>query len=164
MPDGAIGISVDETTSADDVRDILAVFGASRGGQTPGRSVSVPCAESCHEGSSGRSAFLTHPVFNTHHSETKMMRYISGLERKDVGLDTSMIPLGSCTMKLNAASEMIPVTWPAFSRMHPFAPVEQARGLSADLRASSNTRSAGSPALRRCRCSRTPARRGSSPA
>jgi glycine dehydrogenase len=67
-------------------------------------------------------------VFNTHHSETEMMRYIRGLERKDIGLDTSMIPLGSCTMKLNAASEMLPVTWPEFSRIHPFAPVEQAQG------------------------------------
>jgi glycine dehydrogenase len=74
------------------------------------------------------TAYLTHPVFNSHHSETKMMRYIRSLERKDVGLDTSMIPLGSCTMKLNAASEMLPVTWPPFSRMHPFAPASQAQG------------------------------------
>src|SRR5262249_20349253 len=72
--------------------------------------------------------FLTHPVFNTHHSETQMMRYIRNLERKDIGLDTSMIPLGSCTMKLNAASEMLPITWPEFSELHPFAPVEQAEG------------------------------------
>src|SRR5204863_5891531 len=74
------------------------------------------------------SAYLAHPVFNTHHSETQMMRYIRSLERKDVGLDTSMIPLGSCTMKLNAAAEMLPVTWPSFSRMHPFAPLDQAAG------------------------------------
>jgi len=74
------------------------------------------------------TAFLTHPVFNTHHSETEMMRYIRGLERKDIGLDTSMIPLGSCTMKLNAASEMLPITWPEFSRPHPFVPVEQMAG------------------------------------
>ena len=74
------------------------------------------------------SAFLTHPVFNTHRSETQMMRYIRALERKDIGLDTSMIPLGSCTMKLNAATEMLPVTWEHFSRMHPFAPVDQAQG------------------------------------
>ncbi|HLW77075.1 MAG TPA: aminomethyl-transferring glycine dehydrogenase subunit GcvPB, partial [Bryobacteraceae bacterium] len=73
-------------------------------------------------------AILTHPVFNTHHSETQMMRYIRSLERKDVGLDTSMIPLGSCTMKLNAASEMLPITWPEFSKLHPFVPVEQAAG------------------------------------
>ena len=74
------------------------------------------------------SAFLTHPVFNTHHSETEMMRYLRRLERKDIGLDTSMIPLGSCTMKLNAATEMLPLTWPEFSKLHPFAPVEQSHG------------------------------------
>src|SRR5207249_6272360 len=74
------------------------------------------------------SLFLTHPVFNKHHSETEMMRYIRSLERKDVGLDTSMIPLGSCTMKLNSASEMLPITWPEFSKLHPFAPVDQAEG------------------------------------
>ena len=71
---------------------------------------------------------MTHPVFNTHRSETEMMRYVRSLERKDIGLDTSMIALGSCTMKLNAASEMLPVTWEHFSRVHPFAPVEQAQG------------------------------------
>ncbi len=71
---------------------------------------------------------MTHPVFSAHRSETKMMRYLKSLERKDVGLDRSMIPLGSCTMKLNAASEMIPVTWPEFSAVHPFAPVEQVQG------------------------------------
>ncbi len=71
---------------------------------------------------------MTHPVFNTHRSETEMMRYIRSLERKDIGLDTSMIPLGSCTMKLNAASEMFPITWEHFSRMHPFAPPDQAAG------------------------------------
>ena len=74
------------------------------------------------------SAFMTHPVFSAHRSETKMMRYLKTLERKDVGLDRSMIPLGSCTMKLNAASEMIPVTWPEFSAVHPFAPLDQVQG------------------------------------
>jgi glycine dehydrogenase len=125
-PDGAIGISVDETTSSDDVRDVLDVFRAAGGGQTP--AAALRAVQKLPEALLRSSAFLTHPVFNTHHSETKMMRYIRRLERKDVGLDSSMIPLGSCTMKLNAASEMIPVTWPAFSRMHPFAPVEQAEG------------------------------------
>ncbi|MGE0704640.1 MAG: aminomethyl-transferring glycine dehydrogenase subunit GcvPB, partial [Vicinamibacterales bacterium] len=72
--------------------------------------------------------FLTHPVFNSHHSETEMMRYLRSLERKDIGLDTSMIPLGSCTMKLNSAAEMLPITWPEFSKPHPFAPVEQMGG------------------------------------
>ena len=78
--------------------------------------------------------FLTHPVFNTHRSETQMMRYIRALERKDIGLDTSMIPLGSCTMKLNAATEMLPVTWEHFSRVHPFAPVDQAQGYAQIVR------------------------------
>src|SRR5262249_26037181 len=74
------------------------------------------------------SPFLTHPVFNSHHSESEMMRYLRSLERKDIGLDRSMIPLGSCTMKLNAASEMLPITWPEFSKPHPFTPVEQLQG------------------------------------
>ena len=92
-----------------------------------------------------------------------MMRYIRSLERKDIGLDTSMIPLGSCTMKLNAASEMLPITWPEFSKPHPFAPVDQAAGLPADLPRARSARSARSPALPPSRCSRTPARRASSP-
>ena len=119
----AIGISLDETVTADDAREIVAVVsGASSG-------VELHFTESSHSGPLRRtSAFLAHPVFNTHHSETQMMRYIKSLERKDVGLDTSMIALGSCTMKLNAASEMIPVSWPEFSRMHPFAPASQTQG------------------------------------
>ena len=74
------------------------------------------------------SSFLTHPVFNRYHSETEMLRYLKRLESRDLSLTTSMIPLGSCTMKLNAAAEMLPVTWPEFSRLHPFAPLRQARG------------------------------------
>jgi glycine dehydrogenase len=127
MPDGAIGISVDETTTGEDAGDIVAVFtraAAVGTGRVVGAVQSTPLPNALVRS----TPFLTHPVFNSHHSETKMMRYIRTLERKDIGLDTSMIPLGSCTMKLNAASEMIPVTWPAFSRMHPFAPVEQAAG------------------------------------
>ena len=84
--------------------------------------------------SRARRAFLTHPVFNTHHSETEMMRYIRSLERKDIGLDTSMIPLGSCTMKLNAASEMLPVTWPEFSQAASVRAARPGAGLPADLR------------------------------
>ena len=74
------------------------------------------------------SAFLTHPVFNSHHSETEMLRYIRSLADKDLALDRSMIPLGSCTMKLNATAEMIPVTWPEFANLHPFAPADQLAG------------------------------------
>ena len=125
----AIGISLDETTTLDDVQDIVRVLASVRGveprkvaGKSGTFSLKAPAALK------RTSAYLTHPVFNTHHSETQMMRYIRSLERKDIGLDTSMIPLGSCTMKLNAASEMIPVTWPEFSRMHPFAPENQTEG------------------------------------
>ena len=122
--DGALGIAVDETTTSDDVADICqAVAGANLAPRGPAAfKHKAPAALQ------RTSPYLTHAVFNTHHSETKMMRYIRGLERKDVGLDTSMIPLGSCTMKLNAASEMIPVTWARFSRLHPFAPPEQTQG------------------------------------
>src|SRR6185503_8005295 len=81
-----------------------------------------------------RTPYLTHGVFNTHRSETQMMRFLRRLERKDLGLDTSMIPLGSCTMKLNAATEMLPLTWEAFSRLHPFAPPEQAEGYQQIIR------------------------------
>jgi glycine dehydrogenase len=125
----AVGISVDETTTIDDVRDIVAAFASAQNraapvvaGERAAFSLKAPAALR------RSSEYLTHPVFNSHHSETKMMRYIRSLERKDVGLDTSMIPLGSCTMKLNAAAEMIPVTWPGFSRLHPFAPATQAGG------------------------------------
>ena len=126
--DGAINIALDETTNGDDVEAIVRVFGEAVGAlATVERSewrldVDLPV------GFARTSPFLTHPVFNMHHSETEMMRYIRGLERKDIGLDTSMIPLGSCTMKLNAASEMLPITWPEFSKPHPFVPVEQTAG------------------------------------
>ena len=129
--DGAIGISLDETTSIDDVEEIVKVFTAARGGPVspviridPAAPVNVKAPSPLQR----TSKYLTHPVFHSHHSETKMMRYIRSLERKDVGLDTAMIPLGSCTMKLNAASEMLPVTWPHFSRMHPLVPAAQAGG------------------------------------
>ena len=91
-----------------------------------------------------------------------MMRYIRSLERKDIGLDTSMIPLGSCTMKLNAASEMLPITWPEFGKLHPFAPVDQTDGYQQIFR-ELEAMLARSPASRPCRCSRTRARRASSP-
>ncbi len=122
---GVIQVSLDETVTEEDLEDILSVLGDSR-------RVTAPSADVARDpipaGLRRQSSFMTHPVFNTHHSETEMMRYIRSLERKDLGLDTSMIPLGSCTMKLNAAAEMMPVSWPEFSRLHPFAPVEQAAG------------------------------------
>jgi glycine dehydrogenase len=128
--DGTIRVALDETVGADDVTALVDLFAAGaekppRGGvelSTSGLDLSFPSPLA------RISEYLTHPVFNTHHSESEMMRYLRTLERRDIGLDVSMIPLGSCTMKLNAASEMLPVTWPQFSKPHPFAPVEQMAG------------------------------------
>jgi glycine dehydrogenase len=122
-----IGIALDETTSMRDIAAIAGVLAAAVGKPAP--AIKEPAAARDLPANLARtSAFMTHSVFSAHRSETKMMRYLKTLERKDVGLDRSMIPLGSCTMKLNAASEMIPVTWPEFSAVHPFAPVEQTQG------------------------------------
>ena len=124
--DASVQVSVNETMTEEDLSDVVAVLAEAKRGKVslaaPGQAVGLPASLR------RTSAYLQHPVFNKHHSETELMRYIRGLERKDIGLDTAMIPLGSCTMKLNAAAEMMPVSWPEFSRMHPFAPVEQAAG------------------------------------
>jgi len=118
-----IGVALDETTTPDDVRDVLAAFaGARTVPDTDAEEVRLPRALL------RQSAYLGHPVFNRHHSETEMLRYMRLLESRDLSLTRSMIPLGSCTMKLNATAEMVPITWPAFSRMHPFAPRAQAAG------------------------------------
>jgi glycine dehydrogenase len=122
-----VGIALDETTTLGDVRAIATVLAEAAKKPAP-RIDRMEHARELPAGLARKSAFMTHPVFSAHRSETKMMRYLKRLERKDVGLDRSMIPLGSCTMKLNAASEMIPVTWPEFSAVHPFAPVEQVQG------------------------------------
>ena len=121
-------ISLDETTTRADVELLWKIF--SKDGQM------LPSFEAFEGGVDllipaelrRTSAFLTHPVFNTHHSETAMLRYIRQLSDKDLALDRSMIPLGSCTMKLNATSEMIPITWPEFANIHPFAPADQLEG------------------------------------
>ncbi|MDR2298719.1 MAG: aminomethyl-transferring glycine dehydrogenase [Comamonas sp.] len=121
-------ISLDETTTRADVELIWSIF--AKDGQQ------LPTIEAMDEGPASlipealqrSSAYLSHPVFNTHHSETAMLRYIRSLSDKDLALDRSMIPLGSCTMKLNATSEMIPITWPAFADIHPFAPSNQLQG------------------------------------
>jgi glycine dehydrogenase len=126
--DGTINLAVDETTTAADIRGIVKVFAKGTNAKTRVSFSPKELVTDYPETLARTSDFLTHPVFNTHHSETQMMRYIRSLERKDVGLDTSMIPLGSCTMKLNAASEMLPVTWPEFGKLHPFVPVEQSAG------------------------------------
>jgi glycine dehydrogenase len=124
-----VGISLNETVSLDDLRDIVNVM-------SPGAAIDAEAQAGAPSaaGLARTSPFLSHPVFNTHRSETEMMRYIRTLERKDIGLDTSMIPLGSCTMKLNAATEMMPVTWEHFSRVHPFVPTEQAQGYAQIVR------------------------------
>jgi glycine dehydrogenase len=122
-----IGVSFDETHSAADVETLLAIFAAAA--DKPALKFADIKAEPMIPAALQRtSAFLTHPVFNTHQSETEMLRYIRSLSDKDLALDRTMIPLGSCTMKLNATTEMIPVTWPGFNRVHPFAPVDQTAG------------------------------------
>lgn len=125
--DTAITIAVDQTTDAADLNAILAVFAQAAGKAT----VSVTDNEILNQKpviSTRKSAILTHPIFNSYHSESEMMRYIKRLENKDLSLTHSMISLGSCTMKLNAASELMPITWPEFANLHPFVPINQAEG------------------------------------
>ncbi|RFS82352.1 glycine dehydrogenase (aminomethyl-transferring) [Actinomadura spongiicola] len=114
-----VGIACDETTLPDHVTAVLTAFGVQA---APDTSEAVP------DELRRESPYLTHPVFHAYHSETAMLRYLRRLQDKDVALDRSMIPLGSCTMKLNATAEMEPITWPEFANIHPFAPVEQAAG------------------------------------
>ncbi|RJF98410.1 aminomethyl-transferring glycine dehydrogenase [Noviherbaspirillum saxi] len=122
-----IGVSFDETTTREDIEDLWAVF--AEGKQTPSFVACEAGAADCIPAPLERkSEYLTHPVFNSHHSETQMLRYLRALSDKDLALDRTMIPLGSCTMKLNATTEMIPVTWKEFGSLHPFAPLDQAQG------------------------------------
>ena len=123
-----LGVSLDETTTRDDITHLWQLF-APEGSALPEWSTFEPgLATLIPKQLQRTSAYLTHPVFNTHHSETGMLRYIRALSDKDLALDRSMIPLGSCTMKLNATSEMIPITWPEFAQPHPFAPADQLKG------------------------------------
>ena len=127
--DNAAGISLDETTSQRDVLNILHVFAALNGNDTAVANFdSESILNNIPSSLTRTSDFLTHPVFNTHRSESEMMRYIKSLENKDLSLNTSMISLGSCTMKLNAATQLIPVSWPEFNSIHPFAPADQWKG------------------------------------
>ena len=129
LSETAVGISLDETTRLADLEELLVVFAGAGA-----KNVIDQLAET-DDSFDARFAratpFLTHPVFSSHHSETEMLRYIRSLEAKDLSLTHSMIPLGSCTMKLNATAEMFPVTWPEFGKLHPFAPREQAAGYTA---------------------------------
>ena len=144
LGESSLCVAVDETTTEADVDALLAIFSQGAGQKdapaaaapTPGAALALPHALL------RKSAYLSHPVFNTHHSETEMLRYLKHLESRDLSLTRTMIPLGSCTMKLNATAEMIPLTWAAFGAVHPFAPRAQAAGytqlfdeLSAQLRA-----------------------------
>ncbi len=130
--DGTVGITVDETTEPEDIDDLFNVFsdGGPRGGgvKLNARKVSQEAFSALPDALVRTSQFLEHPVFHSYHSETEMLRYIHRLESRDLSLNTSMISLGSCTMKLNATTEMLPVTWRAFGGLHPFAPTDQAEG------------------------------------
>ncbi len=129
--DGSIGISIDETASIDDINTIISIFAEATGKKTVNKITTNELQTTDYKPQTGlerSSTFLTHPVFNTHRSESQMMRYMKMLENKDLSLNTSMISLGSCTMKLNAATEMIPVSWPEFGGLHPFAPSSQTEG------------------------------------
>jgi glycine dehydrogenase len=125
---GHLGVALDETTTREDVTAVWSWF-AHAGQKLPDVAAFEKGIEPLIPPALRRSSeFLTHPVFNAHHSETEMLRYIRSLSDKDLALDRSMIPLGSCTMKLNATAEMIPVTWPEFGQVHPFAPRDQLAG------------------------------------
>jgi glycine dehydrogenase len=118
LDEHAIGISLDETTTAEDVARLCNILGTELAASSNPKS----------KIQNRKSAYLTHPVFNTHHTETEMLRYLRKLESRDLSLTTSMIPLGSCTMKLNATAEMFPISWPEFAKLHPFAPDDQTAG------------------------------------
>jgi len=126
-----VGISFDETTTRDDVRAIIAAVAKAMGRKAPQKSVDSWLQKdslSIPKPFARSTPFLTHPVFNQHHSETEMLRYMARLQGRDLSLAVSMIPLGSCTMKLNGTSEMMPITWTEFANLHPFAPADQTVG------------------------------------
>lgn len=120
-----VSISLDETTTVADVERIVKIFGQTVDCPPASLNIKAEMLDNIPSALTRTSEYMTHPVFNNYHSETEMMRYIKKLENRDLSLNTSMIPLGSCTMKLNAATELIPVSWPAFSAIHPFAPADQ---------------------------------------
>ncbi|HET7585469.1 MAG TPA: aminomethyl-transferring glycine dehydrogenase [Gemmatimonadaceae bacterium] len=130
FPDGTLGIALDETTTAADLSALLAVFGVTRTAE----EIEAAAARVDTEYAppfARTSTYLTHPVFHRYHSETEMLRYLKRLESRDLSLAHSMIPLGSCTMKLNATAEMVPITWAEFGGIHPFAPADRAEGYRA---------------------------------
>src|SRR3989454_11644454 len=123
-----IGVALDETVGLDDVADLVEVFAVGKPLGAKLADLAARTPRPLPRGLTRTTPFMTHPVFRAHRSETEMLRYLKRLEDRDLSLTSAMIPLGSCTMKLNATAEMIPITWPEFSRLHPFAPREQAAG------------------------------------
>ena len=123
-----VSIALDETTSYEDVKLLVRIFSKVKGISADNLTIAEGVSTTIPAELQRQSAYLTHPIFNSHHSEHEMLRYIKSLETKDLSLCHSMIALGSCTMKLNATSEMIPVTWPEFGKVHPFAPTDQVLG------------------------------------
>ncbi len=123
-----IGISLDEKATPGDIEKLFNIFTHDRGDEVSLDEIDARVKSSLPEALVRTSEYLTHPVFNKHHSETDLMRYMRKLADKDLALDRSMIPLGSCTMKLNAATQLVPVTWPGYGRIHPFVPLDQAQG------------------------------------
>jgi glycine dehydrogenase len=124
----SVGVSIQETTTLRDLADLFAVFNMGEAAPFTPESIAAGVDENFEPGMARESGYLSHPVFNSYHSETEMLRYLRRLEARDLSLTTSMIPLGSCTMKLNATAEMFPVTWREIGGLHPFAPREQADG------------------------------------
>ena len=123
-----VGISLDEIATREDVETLFNIFTHDRGNEVSIDDLDTRIGSALPKELIRSSKYLTHPVFNNHHSETDLMRYMRKLADKDLALDRSMIPLGSCTMKLNSATQLIPVTWPGFGRIHPFVPLDQAQG------------------------------------
>ena len=124
---GAVGISFDETTTPRDIELLMSIFRGTNVRDFEDDNIGDPPIR-IPQSAIRTSEYLTHPIFNTHDTDTEMLRYLKKLESRDLSLTTSMIPLGSCTMKLNATAEMFPISWPEISKLHPFAPVEQAAG------------------------------------
>ena len=128
LSDGAIGIALDETVSETDIAELWQIFNGDKPAPFTVAEIAADIAAFRPSAQVRTSHFLTHPVFNRYHSETEMLRYLRRLESRDLSLCHAMIPLGSCTMKLNATAEMFPVSWPEFGRIHPFAPLRQTQG------------------------------------
>ncbi|XP_075683416.1 glycine dehydrogenase (decarboxylating), mitochondrial isoform X2 [Rhinoderma darwinii] len=126
--DGSLGVSIDETVKEKDLDDLLWVFGCESSAELVAESMGEENKGILTTAFKRTSKFLMHPVFNSYHSETNIVRYMKRLENKDISLVHSMIPLGSCTMKLNSSSELTPITWPEFANIHPFVPLDQAQG------------------------------------